>query len=266
VVVERGPDATDFAVGDRVIVIKFSGGCSAERVAASPRMLLSAPAALDFEQLAAFPIVFGTAWYALHEIARVRPGESVLIQAAAGGVGTAAIQLARSHGCKPILGTAGGPEKTRLVESLGASAAIDYRAEGEAGDFRPAVLEATGGRGVDFVLESVGGDVFQRSLEVLAPMGRMVVIGFSSIREDYKQAVPKVHPLSLFHRSTMISGLNVENLDIPTRRDVWARLVRHVDQHDLRPVIGHRFPLEQAAEAHAALEGRRTHGKVLLVP
>jgi NADPH2:quinone reductase len=128
------------------------------------------------------------------------------------------------------------------------------------------VLEATGGRGVDFVLESVGGDVFQRSLEVLAPMGRMVVIGFSSIREDYKQAVPKVHPLSLFHRSTMISGLNVENLDIPTRRDVWARLVRHVDQHGLRPVIGHRFPLEQAAEAHAALEGRRTQGKVLLVP
>jgi len=262
VVVERGPLATEFAVGDRVIVIKFSGGCYAERVAAGPETVLPVPAALDFEELAAFPIIYATAGYAMHEIARVRPGESVLIQAAAGGVGTAAVQFARANGCTPIIGTAGGPDKARFVTEVGADLGIDYRSD----DFRPAVLEATGGRGVDFVLESVGGAVFEQSFEVLAPMGRMVVIGFSSIRDDYKNAIARIHPLSLFHHSTTVSGLNVENLNIPVRREIWSRLLRLVEKHHLRPFIGHRFPLEAAAAAHAALENRDTHGKVLLIP
>lgn len=262
VVVERGPEATEFALGDRVIVIHFEGGCYAERVAARPDQVLPAPAHLDFDELAAMPIIYATAWYAMHELARVRPGESVLIQAAAGAVGAAAIQLARSHGCTPILGTAGGPEKAAFVEELGADRGIDYRTH----DFRKAVAGATDGVGVDYVLESVGGEVFERSLEVMAPMGRMVIIGFSSIRGDYAKAIKRIHPLSLFHRSTAIAGLNIENLRFASRRDVWGRMLRHVESEGLRPVIGHRFPLADAAAAHRALESRATRGKVLLIP
>lgn len=262
VVVERGPDASEFAVGDRVIVIKFSGGCYAERVAAGPAQVLPAPAALSFEELAAFAILYATAWYGMREIARVRPGESVLIQAAAGGVGTAAIQLARAYGCTPILGTAGTPEKCALVEELGADACVDYAAA----DFREVVRERTGGRGVDYCLESVGGEIYARSLEMLAPMGRLVIIGFSSISSDYANRIERLHPLTVFHRSISVAGLNVENLDFPSRRDVWGRLVAFAEEHALRPVVGRTFPLEEVAAAHAALEGRATTGKVVLVP
>ncbi len=262
VVVARGPRAREFAEGDRVVVVKLSGGCYAERVAVGPNEVLPAPASLGFDELAAFPIAFATAWYAMEEIARVRPGESVLIQAAAGGVGTAAVALAKSIGCAPVLGTAGGPEKCAWVESeLGADACWDYRAI----DFREPLLELTAGRGVDYCLESVGDEVFDRSLEVLAPMGRLVIIGFSSIDSDYKERIRRVHPLSVFHRSISLAGLNVHNLDFPSRRDVWERMCAHVERHGLRPIVGHRFPLERAHEAHAALESRASRGKVLLL-
>lgn len=263
VVVARGPEATEFAVGDTVCVAKLArGGCYAERVAAGSTEVLPPPRGLAFEELAAFPNTFATAWYALHELARVRAGESVLIQAAAGGVGTSAIALARSLGCGPVLATAGGAEKCAFVERLGADACIDYRAT----DFREGVRELTEGRGVDFVLESVGGEVFERSLEVLAPLGRMVLIGFTSVHGDYRERIQQVHPLSLFHRSIAIAGLNVANLDYPARRETWRELVGHIEAHELRPVVGHRYPLEEAPAAHAALESRTTRGKVLLEP
>ena len=262
VVVARGPQAREFAIGDRAIAIKFAGGCYAERVALGPREILRGPESLDFEQLAACAIVFTTAWYGQNEIARLRPGEAVLIQAAAGAVGTAAIALARSSGASPVIGTAGGPEKCKWVESLGADRCVDYLRD----DFRDTVRELTGGRGVDYVLESVGGEAFARSLESLAPMGRLVIIGFTSITADYAKTIERVHPLTLFHRSISVAGLNVENLDFPSRKDVWARIVAHIERHRLVPQIGPRFPLEQAGAAHAALEGRATRGKVLLVP
>lgn len=262
VIVAAGPSATGFAVGDDVIVIRFAGGCYAERVAVSPGQVLRGPRGFDFEQLAAFAILFATAWYAQHEIARVRDGESVLIQAAAGGVGSTAVALARSAGCRPVIGTAGGPEKCAWVEGLGADACVDY---GRA-DFRETVRELTDGRGIDYCLESVGGEVFDHSFEVLAPMGRVVIIGFSAIDGDYANRLARVHSLKVFHRSLVFSGLNVQNLDFPRRADVWGRLVAHVEQHGLAPEVGARFPLDEAPAAHAALEGRRTRGKVLLIP
>ena len=267
VVVEKGPDAPGRSeggheLGDRVVVIRFAGGCYAERVAAEPGMLLAGPAGYDFDELAAFGIVFATAWYAQNELARLRPGESVLVQAAAGGVGSAAVALARSSGAGPIVGTAGGPEKCAWVEQLGADACVDRRAA----DFRETVRELTAGRGVDYCLESVGGEVFERSYEVLAELGRLVIIGFSAIDSDYKNRVKGVHPLKLFLGSRALMGLNVQNLDFPRRTDVWNCLVAHLEQHDLRPQIGARFPLEEAPAAHALLESGASRGKVLLVP
>lgn len=260
-IVAAGPSARGFELGEQVIVIKFEGGCYAERVAARPGQLLRGPTGYDVRQLAAFGILFATAWFGQNEIARVRSGESVLIQAAAGGVGSTAVTLARSFDCGPVIGTAGDAEKCAWVESLGADACVNYRED----DFREVVRELTGGRGVDYCLESVGGDVARASMEVLAEMGRMVIIGFSSISSDYKK-VERVHPLTVFHRSLSYCGLNVQNLDFPRHTAVWGRLVDHVEEHGLAPEIGAEFPLEQGAAAHAALESRQTRGKVLLIP
>lgn len=257
-----GPDAGGFAVGDRVMVVKFDGGVYAERVALRARDLLAAPEHLSLEEAAAFAIAFGTAWYAQEELARVRPGEAVLIQAAAGSTGSAAVKLAVARGCGPVIATAGGAAKCEQALALGAATCVDYRGD----DFAPAVADATAGRGVDYCLESVGGDVFERSLAVLAPLGRLVVIGFSSIDADHAERIKRVHPLQLFLRSWGLFGLNVENLDFPNRPDVWSRLAAFAAEHGLRPHLGPRFPLRAAAAAHAAIERRETTGKVLLIP
>lgn len=262
VVVARGAEAHGFEEGDPVVVVKLQGGCYAERVAVGPDEILPARRDIELEQLAGYPNTFATAWYALQEIGRLQAGESVLIQAGAGGVGSAAVQLARAMGCSPVLATAGSAEKCRWVEGLGADACIDYRSS----DFREAVWECTDGRGVDFVLESVGGEVFERSLEVLAPLGLAVVIGFSAIESDYADAVSRVHPLSLFQRSISLSGLNIANLCYPRRRHTWRALDAFCTQHGLGPQIGGRFALEDAPLAHAELEARRSKGKLLLIP
>jgi NADPH2:quinone reductase len=260
IVVERGPLATEFAVGDPVIVVKFDNGCYADRVAAEAHEVLRAPRGLSFIELAAFGTTFATAWWAMHEVARVRPADSVLVQAAGGGVGTAAIALARTHGCGPIIGTAGSLAKCDAVTKLGADICVDYSTT----DFRQTVRAWTGDRGVDYCLESVGGETYQRSLEVMGPAGHLVVIGFSSIASDYANAVPRLHPLTVFHRSFSVGGLNIDNLAFHRRRDIWDRLIDHVEGHSIRPLVGQVYPLAQTAEAHRALESRQTTGKVVL--
>jgi len=262
VVLERGPEAREFELGQTVVVVRLRGGCYAERVVARPGQILPAPAGLSFEELAALPICFVTAWYGMNELARVRPGEAVLIQAAAGGVGTAALQLARASGCSPIIGTAGGPEKCEWARKHGADVCVDYNQD----DFLEVVHEHTAGRGVDYALESVGGEVFDKSLQALAPMGRLVIIGFSSIDSDYKNRIRRVHSLTLFHRSISLAGLNVDNLDFPSRRDLWDPMCAFVEEHGLKPQVGLSCPLDEAPRAHAALEGRESMGKVVLVP
>ncbi|MEZ5978827.1 MAG: zinc-binding dehydrogenase [Planctomycetota bacterium] len=267
VVVAAGPDAPTreqggFDVGERAIVIRTRGGCYAERVTAVPGRILRPPAHLDDREAAAFAIAFCTSWYAQEELARVRPGEAVLVQAAAGATGSAAVTLALARGCGPVVGVAGGSTKRDFVLALGAHACADHRAD----DFRDVVRSATDGRGVAYCLESVGGDVFSRSLECLAPKGRLVLIGFSSIADDYGDAVRRVHPLSLFHRSLGLFGLNIENLDFPSDGAMWSALTEFASEHRLRPALGPVFPLAEAAAAHTAIESRSTHGKVLLVP
>jgi len=260
VIVAKGPHATEFAVGDAVIVVKFANGCYADVVAAEAHEVLRAPRGLSFIELAAFGTTYATAWWAMHEIARVRPGDSVLVQAAAGGVGTAAVTLARTHDCGPVIGTAGSEAKCAMVTALGADLCVNYTSA----DFRPAVRAATNDAGVDYCLESVGGETYERSLDVMGPMGRMVVIGFSSISGDYANAIPRLHPLTVFHRSFSVGGLNIDNLGFQRRRDIWADLVDHAEHHGIRPTVGQVYPFAAVADAHRALERRETTGKVVL--
>ncbi|TAH38150.1 MAG: NADPH:quinone oxidoreductase family protein [Planctomycetota bacterium] len=262
VVMERGPLAHEFQPGDAVIVVKFDNGCYAQRVSARPDQVLRPPQGLSFHEMAAFGTSYGTAWFAMHELARVRPGESALIQAAAGGVGTAAVSLAASFGCAPVVGTAGGPQKCAFVESLGADACIDYSTR----DFKEIVRDLTGGRGIDYCLESVGGQVYEDSLAVLAPLGRLVIIGFSSIRDNYAERIARLHPLTLFQRSISVAGLNADNIQFQANRAVWERLVAHAEEHRIRPRVGAVYPLERAGAAHTAIESRQTMGKVILEP
>ncbi|HBF23898.1 MAG TPA: hypothetical protein DDW23_08820 [Planctomycetes bacterium] len=260
IICEKGPSAEGFEVGDAVIVVKFNNGCYGEKISAVPGQVLLPPEGFSFAEMSSFANTWATAWLALEEMGRVRPGESALIQAAAGGVGTAAVLLARSLGMAPIIGTAGTHEKCRLVESLGASRCVDYTSE----DFRGTVTEITKGRGVDWCLESVGGEVYERSLESLGPTGRLVLIGFSSLSGDYSEQIPRLHPLTLFHRSISVSGLNVDKLDYPTLEGCWDSLVKHVNHHGLRPVIGPSFSFSDIVAAHTALESRNSTGKVVL--
>ncbi|MBT3339630.1 MAG: NADPH:quinone oxidoreductase family protein [Planctomycetes bacterium] len=260
VVVAAGPQTSRFQVGDEVIVIKFSNGCYSEIIVANDNQLLEPPRGLSWNERAAFANTFGTAWFALQEIARVRAGESALVQAAAGGVGTATVMLAKALGMGPIIGTAGTDEKCALVESHGADACVNYTSH----DFRDKARELTEGLGVDYCIESVGGEVYDRSLELLAPLGRMVIIGFSSIRDNYAEAIPRLHPLTVFHRSITVGGLNVDNIKYHHRRANWAELVTFAEKHDIRPHIGNVFAFDDAAGAHTCLERRQSVGKVVL--
>jgi NADPH:quinone reductase-like Zn-dependent oxidoreductase len=261
VVIARDCDAVEFEVGDPVIIVCLGNGCYAEQVAVEAHEVLPPPRGLSFVEMASFAITYTTAWYGMFEIANVRRGEAVLIQAAAGGVGTAAIDLARSNGCGLIIGTAGGPAKCATAVAHGADACVDYTTS----DFRPTVLELTGGTGVDYCLESVGGESYARAIDVMAPMGHLVIIGFSSIGADYANEIRRVHPLTLFQRSISIGGLNLDNLAFAQRRGLWGDLVAHTEQHGIRPLVTQVYPFEQIRQAHQALETRQTTGKVALV-
>jgi NADPH:quinone reductase-like Zn-dependent oxidoreductase len=265
----RGPGvdsggAPALEVGQRVSVLRFAGGCYAERVAVEAHQVLPVPKHLSLDEAAAFAIAFATAWYAIAELARLRPGESALVHAAAGSTGAAAIQMLRALGADPVIGAVGSAWKREVVLGLGAHACA---AEQGGEDFVALVQRLCGARGgVDHVLESIGGATFEKSLLALAPLGRLVTIGFSSIDRDHAERVKRVHPLQLFLRSWGLFGLNVENIDFVRRRATYERIVRFAEEHDLRPHIGARFALTDAAAAHAAIEARRTTGKVLLVP
>ncbi len=260
VVIARGSHANEFDVGDPVIVITFRNGCYAEVVAAHAHEVFRPPRGMTFIELAAFGTNFATAWWAMREVARVRAGESALIHAAAGGVGSAAVKLAASIGCGPVIATAGGPLKGRTARDVGADVVIDYLDE----DLRPVVLEATGGVGVDYCLESVGGQTYERTLDVIAPLGHLVVIGFSSISSDYASSIPRLHPLTMFHRSFSVGGLNIDALSFGHQRATWDRLVDHVDSVGIRPLVGHVLEFTEMAQAHRLLESRSSIGKVVL--
>lgn len=243
-------------IGQKVMALLPSGGY-AQRIKSAAHTVLPLPPHFTMEKGAAFPVTYLTAYHALVTYGRMQPGETVLIHAAGGGVGTAAIQIAQTMGIR-IIATVGSDEKRERVQRMGVEQVINYTEE----DFVSIVNQATGGEGVQVIMESVGGDIFRKSFKCLATMGKMVVYGISS--GDLEIA----HPRELLFRNHSLIGLHIMSLAqrpdtaAPARRD----LTKWILEGRLDPVVGKTFPLSRTAEAHTYLESRKSFGKIVLLP
>src|SRR6266699_78371 len=254
-VVAIGDGVSSVVEGTRVAA--FCEGGYAEYAISQAAMVIPIPPALDFTHAAAFPLQGLTAYQLLRESARIQPGESVLVHAAAGGVGTLAVQLAKLMGAGIVVGTASNSSKLDLIHRLGADIAINYT---EAG-WVEQVKNAAKGQGADIILEMVGGEIAEQSLQCLAPFGRMVVYGaasgkivqFSGIQLMYKnQAIIGYWLTSQMRRADRIAMAAME-------------LMQFLASGKLQIIVGQTFPLAEAAQAHQAVAERRTMGKVVLL-
>lgn len=244
------------ADGTRVVAFTASGGY-AERALAHPSTCFPLPAEVADGPALALLVQGLSAWHLLRTCASVQPGESVVVHAAAGGVGTLAVQLAKRFGAGRVIAVASTPEKRELALSLGADVAVDP-AEPELKD---AIEQANGGQQVDVVLEMTGGPVFDASLAALAPFGRLVTYGMAS-----RVAATPIDPGALIGRSTAVIGFWLAHC---VRRpamlgEPMAELIELVRGGELRPVVGGRYPLVDARLAHEDLRSRRTTGKLVL--
>ena len=255
-VAKLGEDAGEFREGDRVVAVLGAGGYAGYAVA-PVESVVEVPDDVDFLQATALLVQGITAYGVLHDSAHVQPGESVLVQAAAGGVGTLAVQLAKLAGAETVVGTASTGEKRELAESLGADKTVDYTRDGWVEE----VLEATGGRGVDVVLESVGGEVGGRTYECLAPLGRLVTFGAAG---GEGLAPPDMWQLNM--QGQTVSGYGGPWIRPGAAGRARKEISTYLRSGKLQVVEGTSFRLEKAADAHRAVEGRATLGKVTLVP
>jgi len=243
--------------GERVVALVGSGGY-AEFAKAPAALTFPIPDGVDDGTALALLLQGLTAWHLYKTCARIAPGESVVVHAAAGGVGSLAVQLGKPLGAGRVIATASSPEKRELALELGADAAIDAAPEG----MTERIVEANEGRKVDAVFEMAGGQVFDQSLEALAPFGRIVAYGIASREQN------EVRTGALMRKSRAVVGFwlmhcmgRPEMVD-EALADLFARAVRG----ELRAVVGATYPLEQAAQAQVDLAERRTTGKVLLDP
>ncbi|MBW3622689.1 MAG: NADPH:quinone oxidoreductase family protein [Armatimonadetes bacterium] len=254
-----GEGVEEFRPGDRVIGLLRSPqhGGYAEKAIVNAGTTFPLPDSLSFEEGAAFGIVFLTAYGCLKLQGHLQPGETVLIHAAGGGVGTAAVQLARAWGAS-VIATAGTDEKLERVRELGADVLINYRTN----DFAERVTEATEGRGVDLVLESIGGEVFEKSYRLLAPLGRIITVGINSRTPN------EVKTSSLLFNTRGALGFHMSALGSKPGlyQACFDELKELLEAGTIRPIIGHRFPLGEAGEAHRLMESRESFGKIVLLP
>ncbi|MFW6049606.1 MAG: NADPH:quinone oxidoreductase family protein [Myxococcota bacterium] len=241
--------------GDRVLALLDWGGYASHVVVPAERVL-PLPDDVPFDEATALGVVYQTSWFALKHRAPLRPGETLLVHAAAGGVGLAAVQIGAAMDAR-VLGTAGSEEKRRLVREHGAAEALDYRDPG----WIDQVREWTGGRGVDVVFDPVGGDAFDGSTRCIAWEGRIHVIGFAS------GTIPTMRLNRLLLKNISVVGLHwgpyLEHDPALVRRaaeDLFAMYARG----EVRPVVSQVRPLEQAAAALEELGARRTVGKIVL--
>jgi NADPH2:quinone reductase len=234
-------------------------GSHAELVSVPARSVYAVPGGLSIDEAACVPIEFGTADDCLFEFGRLQAGETVLVQAGAGGVGLAAVQLAARAGASKVLATASSDERLAPLRELGMDHGIDYAHA----DVARRVLELTDGRGVDLVVDPVGGRTLEASVASLAYRGRISWVG----RAGRDASPPEVWPLMEKNASLTGVFLGAEMGRNPTRvRAMIERLLRRVADGELRVVIDRVFPLADAAEAHRYIESRRAFGRVLLRP
>ena len=255
-IVEIGEGVDDWPTGAMVCAL-VAGGGYAEYCAAPAPQCLPAPRGLALSAAAAVPETFFTVWTNVFERGRLVAGESILIHGGTSGIGTTAIQLARARGAK-VFATAGSAEKCAACERLGAHRAINYRDE----DFAAAVKSATDNRGVDVVLDMVGGDYFARNVDVLATEGRLVEIATLS------GAKAEINIQTMMQRRLTITGSTLRARPVAekgaiaaaVRREVWPLL----ESGAVKPVVFKTFPLRQAADAHRLMESSAHIGKIVL--
>jgi NADPH:quinone reductase-like Zn-dependent oxidoreductase len=257
------------AIGERVIV-GAQHGAYAEKIVVPERQAMPVIAGFSTEENAAFAVNYLTAWVALMEMARLRPSDRVLVSAAAGGVGTAAVQIATRFGCATV-GLAGSDAKLERIRALGAESAVNYRRD----DFEECLSAAAGPECFDVVLELVGGEVFRAVWPVLAPFGRVVSAGFTSLalqrwnplswmrtwrdlpKADIRSLAPGSHGLMATHIGYLLAD--------PARlAKTWDQLMSFVTKQGIRPVVGAIFSFDEMADAHRLMESRQSVGKIVV--
>ena len=246
-------DAAGFTAGQPVVALPEVGGF-AETVAVDPAMVFPLPDGVPLDVAAAIPLNALTMHFALHRRARLQPGETVLVHGAGGGVGSAACQLAAAHGAR-VIAVVSTPQKGDVAQAAGAHEVLPVD------DFLARARELTGGRGVDVVVDPVGGDRFTDSLRALAPEGRVVVLGFTAGQ------IPTVKVNRLLLGNTAVLGSAIREFwlqDPGHAATQWAELLPLIRSGALAPPIGTRLPLAQAAQAVRLLDERRVAGRVVL--
>ncbi len=255
-IVALGEGVDGWMPGDEVSAL-VTGGGYAEYCAVPAVQCLPVPEGLGLAEAAAMPETFFTVWSNVFDRGALTAGESFLVHGGSSGIGTTAIQLARAFGAR-VFSTAGSAEKCAACEALGAERAINYREE----DFVAVAKEATGGKGLDLILDMVGGDYVQRNIEALAPDGRLVYIAFlggSKVEVNLLPMMLKRLTLTgstLRARSPEFKAAIADNL----RRKVWPL----IEKGEVKPVIAERFPLAEAAAAHGLMESSAHIGKIVL--
>ncbi|OZI19802.1 NAD(P)H-quinone oxidoreductase [Bordetella genomosp. 9] len=245
-----------YAIGDKVCAL-VSGGGYAEYCVAPVQQCLPVPAGLSEIEAAGLPETYFTVWSNVFDRGHLGAGESLLVHGGASGIGTTAIQLASAMGHK-VYGTAGSDDRARAIEKLGAAKGINYRDQ----DFVKEVLDATGGAGVNVILDMVAGDYIARDIQCLADEGRIVLIatlGGNHGNVDFGQVM---------RRRLTITGSTLRPRPVDFKGEIAARLRQHVwpllESGKIKPIIHAAFPLEQAAQAHAMMEAGEQIGKIIL--
>jgi NADPH2:quinone reductase len=249
--------------GQRVVGL-LDGGGYAERVVAHDALTWPVPDGVSDEQALSVVLQGSTAWHLLRTSAHLAEGETVVVIAGAGGVGSLAVQLARRWGAGRVIATASSPEKRALAEELGAHATVDPALASDGPEpFTGALREANGGKPVDIVLEMTGGNVFTGALSALAPFGRLVTYGMAA-----RQETPSVPPGALMQKSRAVIGFWLAHcMARPQMMDAaMNELLPMVAAGELNPVVGGRYPMAAVREAHEDLLARRSTGKLVLDP
>ncbi len=256
-----GANVTTVAAGDRVFIHGTAaehthghyGGAYAEKAVCRLDHIYRLPASLSFGQGAAMGVPYATAYRALFHRAATRPGETVLVHGATGGVGLAAVQIARAHGIT-VIGTGGSDRGLTTVRENGADHVFNHSAPG----YLDEIMRATGGRGVDVILEMAAHVNLDKDLGLIANRGRIVVIGNRGrVEIDARQAMGK---------DATILGMTLFNISDPDMASINAYMVAGLANGTLKPVVGREFPLADAAKAHDAVMAAGAHGKIVLVP
>jgi NADPH:quinone reductase-like Zn-dependent oxidoreductase len=272
VVDAAGHGVTEHAVGSRVVALTHFGGHS-DLVCVPQEQVFAIPEGKDFEAAAALPVTYLTAYHMLFRVACVRGGERVLVHMAAGGVGTAVLQLCRTVPGVKVFGTASAA-KHELLRAQGCAHPIDYRST----DYAAEVRRLTGGEGVDVVLDPLGGADWRKGLKLLRPCGRLVAYGFANLTSGQRRrplhvlskaaGIPLLTPLQLMNSNRTVSGVNLGHLwgRMDILREEFREVIALWEAGTITPVVDSTFPFAEAAAAHRRMLERQNTGKIVLTP